>query len=117
MSECPKCRGDQSLQPCEYCGASLKERPSVAVGTYMVAEEYDPVAMTGIAGMAASVTFGPRAYVIHMRKGGSVLGTVKYFKRWKQFVFQPEEMTEFSPDCLAALADFMTKMKERLLTK
>lgn len=23
-SECPKCRGDEYLQPCEYCGASVR---------------------------------------------------------------------------------------------
>lgn len=38
---------------------------------------------------------------------GDVLGGVEWYAPWKQYVFQPQHNTEFSPDCLRALAAFM----------
>lgn len=45
-------------------------------------------------------------YIIHGRSGAP-LGYVEWYKPWKQYVFQPQQDTEFSPDCLRALAKFM----------
>ena len=66
---------------------------SRALGPYMVADEQP----------------GGRWYV-HMKKGGSMLGSVAWYAPWKSYVFQPEEMTEFSADCLRALSDFLASI-------
>lgn len=64
------------------------------LGQYMVAHQYHS-----------------DEWVISMKRGGSVLGTVKWFPKWKCFVFQPEEMTEFSPDCLQEISEFMSSLQ------
>lgn len=45
-------------------------------------------------------------YTVHS-KSGAAIGAVEWYAPWKQYVFQPERDTEFSPDCLRALAEFM----------
>lgn len=77
---------------------SIDERgyESRALGPYMVAD-----------GRA-----GGRWY-IHMKRGGSMLGIVDWYAPWKKFVFQPEEMTEFSDDCLRVLSDFLVSLNKK----
>jgi hypothetical protein len=43
---------------------------------------------------------------IHDRRSG-LLGIVDYYPRWRRHVFTPERGSVFSPDCLAALAEFV----------
>jgi len=67
-----------------------------ALGPYMMADEQP----------------GGRWY-IHMKRGGSMLGSVAWYGPWKQYVFRPEEMTEFSGDCLAAISTFLVSLGTR----
>ena len=49
-------------------------------------------------------------WTINMRKGGSVLGMIRFQAHWNQYVFQPEDMTEFSADCLDRIRTFLVKI-------
>jgi len=46
-------------------------------------------------------------WMIHNRRSMSLLGIVTWYAPWKTHVFAPERETEFSGDCLEALAKFM----------
>ena len=50
-------------------------------------------------------------WAINMRSGGSTLGRVVYYAPWKSWVFRPEDMTEFSADCLRSIAEFIEKAR------
>lgn len=48
------------------------------------------------------------------RKSGATLGSVNWSSGWKMYVIEPEAGTEFSPDCLRDIAEFMENLnKER----
>jgi hypothetical protein len=37
---------------------------------------------------------------------GMVLGTVRWFGRWRQYIFAPGALTSFNPECLREIAEF-----------
>ena len=43
------------------------------------------------------------------RNGGQVLGTIKWFGRWRQYVFKPVEDTVYNNGCLR---DIMNKLSD-----
>ncbi len=49
---------------------------------------------------------------VFSQNSGSLLGTIKWFGRWRQFTFHPEPVTTFNPECLREIAD-----KTEALTK
>ena len=45
-------------------------------------------------------------------KHGVLPGTVVWCSGWRCYVFQPSPVTEYSPDCLRALADMLDSAKD-----
>ena len=45
------------------------------------------------------------------KRGGYRLGLIVYRPGWRQYVFEPEEATEYSAGCLADIADFMREAR------
>jgi hypothetical protein len=43
----------------------------------------------------------------------ALLGTIKWFGRWRQYTFFPTEDTTFNPDCLRSIADFAALLTRR----
>lgn len=43
----------------------------------------------------------------------ALLGTIKWFGRWRQYAFFPEPGTIFNPDCLAEIATQTTLLTVR----
>ena len=43
-------------------------------------------------------------------KRGELLGVVAWYDPWKKFVFQPEDLTAFSGDCLAGIAELLVHL-------
>ena len=77
-------------------GFNLKRTPdSMRVGKFMLAETVVP-APNGV-------------WLVRSIKSGVVLGGIEWYAPWRQYVFQPERDTEYSPDCLRALAAFMER--------
>lgn len=53
-------------------------------------------------------------WYINNKKHGDELGWVSFEPAWKEFVFCPNEMADFSAECLSDLASFLTELnKER----
>ena len=52
-------------------------------------------------------------WCVGTKSGNDFLGLIEWHGTWKQFVFRPVDMAEFSGDCLAAIAAFMTKLDAR----
>lgn len=50
--------------------------------------------------------------VCDKRYGGS-LGTIRWFGRWRQYAFFPEDDTIYSAGCLDDIADFIRLARER----
>ena len=45
-------------------------------------------------------------------KGSELLGSVAYYKTWKESVYYPEDSTALSHDCLTDIADFLTQLNK-----
>lgn len=43
----------------------------------------------------------------------ALLGTIKWFGRWRQYTFFPEPETIFNPDCLREIADRCAALTKR----
>lgn len=56
---------------------------------------------------ALEVMPAPKGCWLIKGRSSAVLGGIEWYAPWKQYVFQPQDNTEFSPDCLRALAEFM----------
>jgi hypothetical protein len=70
---------------------------SESLGSYMVAEEMpNPGRKT-------------RRWSVTARSGGT-LGIVQWYGAWRQYVFQPGTMSEFSAGCLRDLAAFLERV-------
>lgn len=50
-----------------------------------------------------------RVRAIH---GGQLLGTIKWFGRWRQYAFFPEPDKVFNPDCLDTVTAFIRKLMD-----
>lgn len=49
---------------------------------------------------------GKTKYVgVYARRSGARLGGIRWFGRWRQYVFVPERETVFNPTCLREIAD------------
>lgn len=51
-------------------------------------------------------------YKIINKNSNKVLGSIKYFPPWRQFIFDAIERTLWNDECLAYITDFLTKLKE-----
>lgn len=47
------------------------------------------------------------------KKASNALGTVRFYKEWKTYTFQPVEDTEFSADCPRDIADFLEQLNNQ----
>lgn len=45
-------------------------------------------------------------------KNGGVLGQIKWFSHWRQYVFAPVEDTVFNVECMADIAAFIIEHKK-----
>jgi hypothetical protein len=43
----------------------------------------------------------------------ALLGTIKWFGRWRQYTFFPADGTTFNPECLRAIADYCRMLTTR----
>jgi len=50
-----------------------------------------------------------KVWEIRAVAGGAVLGKVKWFGRWRQYVFAPAANTVWNPDCLNEVSRFVVK--------
>ena len=48
--------------------------------------------------------------VLMIRHGLEPLGEIRWFGRWRQYAFFPRDDTLYSPDCLHAIADHISKL-------
>ena len=44
---------------------------------------------------------------VHSKNHGSFLGYIKWFGRWRQYVFFPAAETAWNPECLRDICDFI----------
>lgn len=51
-------------------------------------------------------------YGVYSVKGHDLLGTVKWFGRWRQYTFFPAEYSVFSAGCLEDVVDFLGNLKK-----
>ena len=52
-------------------------------------------------------------WYINNKRHGELLGRIVYFQGWKQYVFQPEEGTEFNNSCLTDIVNVLTTLNEQ----
>ena len=45
-------------------------------------------------------------------RSGSIIGTVDYYKAWKQYCFSPESGSIFSDGCLGSMSDFLEGLNQ-----
>lgn len=56
-----------------------------------------------------------KVVLVYSKQGGYVLGTIKWFGRWRQYAFFPDNDTAWNPNCLeAVIAEIARLTKERL---
>jgi hypothetical protein len=48
---------------------------------------------------------------VYNRSGGYVLGWIAYRPGWRQYVFEPDDATEYSAGCLDDISAFMGEAK------
>lgn len=41
---------------------------------------------------------------VFSQSSGALLGTIRWFGRWRQYTFQPAPVTTFNPECLRVIA-------------
>lgn len=59
---------------------------------------------------ARAVGMAPHEAYTILSERGDTLGTVEWYPRWKQYIFDPEAGAVFSHDCLRELAAFCERM-------
>lgn len=52
----------------------------------------------------------PKIWECCNTKSNDVLGCVDWFVSWRQFVFNPENLTTYSHDCLTDIAHFLQQL-------
>lgn len=50
-------------------------------------------------------------YVVTNNRSGGTIGVIKWFGRWRQYVFFPSPETIYSRGCLRDIADFMESLR------
>ena len=45
-------------------------------------------------------------------KDGIFLGQIRWFGRWRQYTFWPDDNTVWNKECLNEVADFLTKARQ-----
>ena len=50
-------------------------------------------------------TGSTRRILVEAKKTGAHLGDLRWYGRWRQYVFEPQPNTLFNVECLASLAD------------
>lgn len=45
-----------------------------------------------------------RIIEVRSKSSGDLLGTIKWFGRWRQYTFFPEPETTFNTDCMASIS-------------
>ena len=53
----------------------------------------------------------PDVLVLTKKRKG-YLGQIKYYLKWKQFIFEPNSYTIYSNECLRDIADELTKLND-----
>lgn len=48
-------------------------------------------------------------WVVLSTGSGALLGQIRWFSRWRQYVFSPHVDAVFNPDCLREIADFVAE--------
>jgi len=56
---------------------------------------------------------GRKIYRWHVRgNGGGLLGIISWHGPWRQYTFDPEEMTTFNKECLEDIARFLGRINK-----
>jgi hypothetical protein len=50
---------------------------------------------------------------VYATRGSALLGTIKWFGRWRQYAFFPEPDTIFNPECLDAINEQIRVLMKR----
>lgn len=56
-------------------------------------------------------------YRVQVKEGGTVLGTVHWFKFWRKYCFFPLPDMAFDPQCLIEIAEFTEMMTKQYKDK
>lgn len=59
----------------------------------------------------ASATRKTDVWRVYSYRSGDLLGTIKWFGRWRQYAFFPEPETIWNNDCLASVESFIVDLK------
>lgn len=51
-------------------------------------------------------------FVLINKSSQTAIGEIKWYGRWRQYCFFPDEATVWSDGCLADVRDFLAKLKE-----
>lgn len=51
--------------------------------------------------------------MIYSKRWGSLLGTIKWYGPWRQYVLEPQEGTVWNPDCLVAVNAVIRDLMDR----
>lgn len=75
----------------------------------MITEETDEVAYEyiSVSWAGSSPSGKTQHYAITNNRSGEVIGVIKWFGRWRQYVFFPGLDTVYSRGCLRDIADFL----------
>lgn len=53
-----------------------------------------------------------KVYEVFETRSGDMIGSIYWWGRWRQYVFEPDEGTIWSWDCLKAISDFIKELME-----
>lgn len=52
-------------------------------------------------------------WTVSAERDGSLLGRIKWFGRWRQYAFFPEQGTVFNPDCMDSINGVIRSLMRR----
>jgi hypothetical protein len=98
---CAHCKRELDGAQGRYCGACAEYPPGS--GFYVPVREMTRESMRfKFINVAQTSDFVPR-WEVRNNKSGALLGWIRLYPLWKQYVFLPCEGTVWSVDCLAAV--------------
>jgi len=53
----------------------------------------------------------PKVVTVENKKG-DFLGYIEYYSKWKQFIFKPEDYTNFSVECLQDIVNKIVELNK-----
>ena len=53
-----------------------------------------------------------KVYGVFETRTGDLIGTIYWWGRWRQYVFEPDEETIWSWDCLQTISEFIKKLMD-----